>query len=164
MMGSSAPVHFGSFINRVEWKGLSFSANLMYKAGYYFFKNSFSSVELIGSGGSHADYYDRWQQPGDELHTNVPAFVYTDYTQYRERDNFYRYSTVNVAKGDHIRLHYINLGYRLPLNRTKVACSVYANMANIGILWRANKEGIDPEAPVGTPSPRQYTIGLKADF
>jgi len=48
---------------------------------------------------------------GDELHTSVPAMVYTDYPQFDFWDGFYEYASVNLLKGDNIRLLYINPGY-----------------------------------------------------
>ena len=56
---------------------------------------------------------------------------------------------------------------RLPFQRAHIYC----NMNNIGILWRANKYGIDPDAvPAYTdatkvlPQPRSITLGAKFDF
>ena len=39
---------------------------------------------------------------------------------------------------------------------------VYAN--NIGILWRANHEQIDPDNTTGYPAPRTIAAGFKIDF
>lgn len=166
-MGPSSPVHFGSLIHYLEWRGFNLSANLMYKAGYYFMKGSFSSLEFLGSGLGHGDYTRRWQQPGDERTTEVPAFVYTDYPQFSERDNFYLNSAPNVLKGDHIRLHYINLAYAFNLkakNGSAPRIQVYANAANLGILWRANRYNLDPDAAGSYPAAKQYTLGVRADF
>ena len=50
--------------------------------------------------------------------------------------------------------------YRLPLKHIKL----YAYVNNVGIIWRANKQGLDPDAPFGIPLPKTYSIGLRADF
>lgn len=163
-IGASEPVHFGSIINYLDWKGFSLSCNLMYKAGYYFKKNTFTSLELITRGIGHADYSIRWQQPGDEAVTGVPAFVYTDYPQFSERDVFYMNAEPNVVKGDHIRLHYINLAYQFRQKHKGGNLEVYVNAANLGILWRANRFKLDPDALSDYPAPKQYTIGLRAHF
>jgi TonB-linked SusC/RagA family outer membrane protein len=162
--GTSAPIHFGSVINYFDWKGFSFSFNLMYKAGYYFQKNSFTSGELIKTGKANADYTVRWQKPGDEAITTVPAFVYTNYTQFYERDIFYAYAEPNIIRGDHIRLHYINLAYHIKAKGGTSSIQVYVNAANLGILWRANKFNLDPDALNGYPVPKQYTIGLRTNL
>ncbi len=110
-VGPASPVYFGSFINEFSWKGFFASVNISYKMGYYFRKPAFTSGSLIEAGYAPAEYTKRWQQPGDELKTNVPALVYTDYPQFSSRDEFYLYSEVNVQKADNIRLQYVNLGY-----------------------------------------------------
>jgi hypothetical protein len=38
----------------------------------------------------------------------------------------------------------------------------YAN--NIGILWKANHQGIDPDYVNSIPNPRTLALGLKMDF
>jgi hypothetical protein len=44
------------------------------------------------------------------------------------------------------------------------ACKLYAYINNIGIIWRANKQGIDPDNITGFPTPRTYAIGVQLDF
>jgi hypothetical protein len=39
---------------------------------------------------------------------------------------------------------------------------VYAN--NLGIIWKANHAGIDPDYISGTPNPKTIAAGLKIDF
>ena len=166
-VGTSVPTHFGSLINELRWKRLTLSFNLMYKLGYYFRKTAFTLSELNGSGIGHPDYYKRWQQPGDELRTNIPAYVYSDYPQYTGRDAFYRYASVHALKGDHIRFHYLNIAFDLASRKTKgflQSGQVYGNVANLGIIWRANKEHLDPDYPNAYTPPKQATIGFRCSF
>jgi hypothetical protein len=92
--------------------------------------------------------------------------VYTDYPQFDFRDAFYANASVNVLKGDNIRLQYINLAYDCKVNRRSKSSlfntiTLYGNLANVGMIWRKNKEGIDPDFPYGLAPSKQYTIGLK---
>jgi len=87
------------------------------------------------------------------------------------RDAFYRYSDVLVERGDHIRLQYINLNYQAKLNFLKRVglkdLNVYLNTSNLGLLWTANKEGIDPDYSRGLasiPPATTITLGLRAGF
>ncbi|MFT4152257.1 SusC/RagA family TonB-linked outer membrane protein [Parafilimonas sp.] len=165
--GTSSPKFFGSLINELRWKRLALSFNIVYRFGYYFKKTSFSSGDLINGGIGHADYNKRWQQPGDEQHTNVPAFVYTDYTQFSNRDAFYRNAEIQVAKADHIRFLYINLSYSLSSKKAENFfrnTEVYLNAANLGIIWRANKYHLDPDYPDSYSPQLQFTIGLRSNF
>jgi len=74
-----------------------------------------------------------------------------------------------VDKGDHIRLQDISLSYDVDgskLNKHVFnSMQVYLYVSNLGILWRANKDGLDPDLWAGgVPSPINYSIGVKANF
>ena len=110
-----------------------------------------------------AEFAKRWQKPGDELHTSVPAMVFTDYPHFDFWDGFYEYASVNVLKGDNIRLLYINPGYDFIVKyKSKPSLfktvTLYSNMGNAGIIWKQNKEKIDPDYPYGLAPSKQYTI------
>ncbi|MDE3185576.1 MAG: SusC/RagA family TonB-linked outer membrane protein [Bacteroidota bacterium] len=166
-IGPATPVVFGSLINTFSWKKFSASVNISYKLGYYFKKSTFSYYNLFYNGGTTADFSNRWQKPGDENKTNIPAMVYTRYPQFSARDAFFAASEINVLKGDHIRLEYINISYEIRQHENKEhkpGLRIYANISNLGILWRANKEMIDPDFPYSIPAPKTYAIGLQATF
>src|SRR5690606_19439618 len=124
------------------------SANIMWKMGYVFRRSSIASGEEFYGGLEfyHMDYYKRWQKPGDEKFTDVPAYT-PDYDSYRA--SVYKYSEALITSGNHIRLQDINLSYTLTksvwrkLPGQTIRFYVYAR--NLGILWRANKQGIDPD-------------------
>lgn len=162
--GAASPLFFGSVGNTFSWKQLSLTINILYNFVYYFRKNATSYSQLIQSGIGYSDYARRWQKPGDEQHTNVPSFTYPVNSQ---RDNFYQFSEVNVGRADNIRLQFINLAYNIiPKIKTSLfkSVQVYVNAANLGILWRANHWGVDPEYQGNIPPAKTYTIGLKAGF
>ncbi len=166
-IGQSTPRFFGSVINELSWKGFSASFNISYSLGYYFRKPAFTSDALINIGYATADFEKRWKKPGDELKTNVPAFVYTDYPQFNARDNFYAYSSVNVLKADNVKLQYINLAYTFSNHISKLPfqqLQLYVNAANLGIIWRENKEHFDPDYASSLPPPKSWTIGIKISF
>lgn len=166
-IGTSVPTHFGSVINELTWKRLTLSFNLMYKLGYYFRKTAFTMGGLYDSGIGHPDYYKRWQQPGDELYTNVPALVYSDYTQFVGRESFYKSASIHALKGDHIRFHYLNIAFDLTSRKSKrflQSGQIYGNLANLGIIWRANDENLDPDYPNTYAPPKQGTIGFRCSF
>ncbi|HWV71164.1 MAG TPA: SusC/RagA family TonB-linked outer membrane protein [Pseudosphingobacterium sp.] len=163
--GSALPQVYGSIRNSFGWRQLSLSFNIQYKLDYYFRRPSVNYNILFSSGKvMHADYALRWQQPGDELITNVPSLVYPANTR---RDDFYNLSEATVEKGDHIRLKDVNLSYNFKNTNLKslpiknIVATIYAN--NLGILWRANKKGLDPDFR-DMPLPRTIAFGLKMDF
>lgn len=162
--GRSNPPIFGAFSNTFSWKGLSLTMNIAYKFNYYFRRNSVIYTNPNTWRNLHSDFALRWQKPGDELLTSVPSLVYPIGNGTREV--FYRNSDILVERGDHIRLQYLHLGYtvsRKLLNRIKFQdLQFYFYMNNIGILWRANDRGIDPDNQRSEyPIPRSYSLGLK---
>lgn len=161
--GAARPTVFGSLRNDFSYRNFSFSFNISYKLDYYFRRSSVNTnlQQLIMSGG-HADYALRWQQTGDEAFTSVPSSVYPNNTN---RQNFYARSSVLVEKGDHIRLQDIRIAYDFRSNtktRWLQALQVYSYLNNVGILWRANKQGMDPDTRENYPVPFAMSIGLKA--
>lgn len=160
--GPVLPTVYGSIGNTLSWQGLSLSVRLTYKFGYSFLKPSINYSNLFNTTNGHADYASRWQHPGDELATNVPSMVYP---AVGSRDAFYNSSEILVEKGDHIRLQYITLSYQIPVHGSKAvfkSMSVYINMNNLGILWRANKKGLDPDYPGNSlPPSKSVAMGLR---
>lgn len=166
-IGPASPTVFGSLINTLSWHQLSLSLNLSYRFGYYFRKSAMNYDALINSGIGSIDYVKRWQKPGDELITNIPSFVYTDYPQFSNRSTFFSSSEINVLRGDHIRLQYVNIEFNFKkrgIRKTFDMLQLYINASDMGILWRANKESLDPDYPNSLPVPKSYSIGLRAAF
>ena len=173
--GPARPTYFGGINNRFSYKGLSLSFQINYKLGYYFRRPTINYSSIIANGTAflsvNRDFDKRWMKPGDEKVTNVPSVIYP--FSY-DRDYFYEYSSINVDNGDNVRLQDISLSYdfsksaflRIPFSKLQVF--IYSN--NIGILWRANHDGLDPDAVPGEgnttvmPNPRSISFGIKGTF
>ena len=164
--GPANPTVFGGWRNTFYWKQWEISFNILYKLGYVFRRNSifyYSVFSQVSPG--HPDYERRWQHEGDEKRTNVPSMVFTTDPS---RDIFYQNSEVLIQHGDHVRLQDIQLGYtlgrpthpKLPVQAIKFY--LYAN--NIGVLWKANHVGIDPDYVQTIPPPRTLALGVKIDY
>jgi TonB-linked SusC/RagA family outer membrane protein len=165
--GSALPTVFGSMGNTFTYRSASISIGIIYKFNYYFRRESIDYSSLFSSWNGNGDFYNRWQKSGDELHTNVPSLIYPSTSS---RDDFYNNSETLVERGDYIRLQYINIGYDVLRNKISKsgfkALQIYGNIANLGILWRANKEGIDPEYYGYNiiPPSKSFSIGIRAGF
>lgn len=164
--GQAMPKFFGSMGNSLSWRGWNLTLRLQYQLGYWFQRSSINYQALYQSRDGHSDYALRWQQPGDETKTQVPSLVYPAQSN---RDFFYNGASVLAEKGDHVRLQYSYLGYgfskkqfrNLPFE--KLEC--YLAASNLGILWRANKSGIDPlYRDYVIPPSKTLSIGIKASF
>jgi TonB-linked SusC/RagA family outer membrane protein len=162
--GSAVPQVFGSLRNEVSFAGFSLSVNVTYRFDYYFRRPATGYSALFSNWTGYSDYEQRWQKPGDEAHTNVPSLTYPGDAN---RDAVYQYSNITVEKGDNIRLQDARLSYRFN-HRRKVLpfreLEIYLYANNLGILWRANKQGLDPDYGNFIPAPRTVSAGLKLDF
>lgn len=147
--GSSRPTSFGSMRNDFSYGGFSLSANISYRLGYYFRKETVRFQEVLSNGWAHGDYGLRWQKPGDELNTMIPSSPNYGEANISNRDNFFVYSEALVEKGDHFRLQDIKISYLI--NKLKFATmpfgqvQVYLYADNLAILWKSTDKDIDPD-------------------
>src|SRR5690606_5517967 len=113
------------------------------------------------SGQLHPDFLQRWRSPGDELNTDVPAYVADASESSTRRDiEYYTRAHSNVLSASFIKLRDITLTYQLPVSFVRQIrtenMSLRFQVSNI-MLWRANSYDIDPEfhspsSGVRTPS------------
>jgi len=124
-----------------------------------------------------------WRQPGDELHTNIPAFFDFDLSDglvhhrpdlvamgertggLRHPTFFYDLSDVQVVRADFLKLRSIRLSYDLTGNLTRRLglSSLRINMQVLNVFTIADRrwEGVDPEsANARIPNLPTYTFGL----
>src|SRR5690606_31870512 len=97
--GSATPLYYGSVRNDISFRNFELSINIVYKLNYNFRRSS------VFSGSNYdytvADFDKRWQKPGDELITNIPALTYPiNYSQ----DGFYRGIDALIERADNIRI------------------------------------------------------------
>lgn len=162
--GSARPTVFGSIRNDLAWKGWSLSINTSFRLGYYYRRRSVDYAALSRGEITHADYSNRWREPGDELITQIPSQPGALNTL---RQLFYQSSSVLVERGDHLRLQDIRLGYTwdklnspgLPFQRLEI----FTYLNNVGILWKATSEPLDPDFPMMRPL-RSAAFGLRMNF
>ncbi|AOM80997.1 hypothetical protein BFS30_24560 [Pedobacter steynii] len=165
--GSETPTVFGNLRNDFAFKDFQLSFSIGYKFGYFFRRSStFLNYSDILRYGGNSDFGNRWQKAGDEQTSSVPSVLMAEDVN---RNTFYQYSDVLVEKGDHIRFQDIRLSYNfiksgwLPLR----SLQFFSYLTNIGIIWRSNDKGLDPDVYGGyytnqLPIPFSISFGLKA--
>ncbi|WP_304063419.1 SusC/RagA family TonB-linked outer membrane protein [Pedobacter glucosidilyticus] len=161
--GSAIPLYNGIFRNTLTYGPVSLSASLSFKLRY-FFRRPTIDYSGLGIGNSHPDYDLRWQQPGDEQRTSVPAFLYPLNSQ---RDAFYGNTETLIEKADHLRLQDLRLSYQPKSKGRKwmpQQTELFAYASNLGILWQASKTGIDPDYGRNIPARATFAIGLRASY
>ncbi|MDR2272023.1 MAG: SusC/RagA family TonB-linked outer membrane protein [Sphingobacterium sp.] len=165
--GSATPTVFGNLRNDFAYKDFELSFSVGYKLGYAFRRAStFLNYSDILRYGGNQDFSGRWQKTGDEQITSIPSVLMVEDLN---KNSFYQYSEVLVEKGDHIRFQDIRLSYNLKRSgRSPIkSLQLYTYLTNIGIIWKANNKGLDPDVVAGyyvndLPLPFSISFGLKA--
>ncbi|MES2456267.1 MAG: SusC/RagA family TonB-linked outer membrane protein [Bacteroidota bacterium] len=162
-IGSASPLVYGSLRNTFRYRNLELSLNLTYKLGYYFRRtNVFSGSRYTYNT---AGYPDRWQQPGDETKTIIPAMRYPLNSS---ADAFFRATSQLAEKGDHLRFQDIRLSYQFSsagITKLFKNLQVYAYANNLGLLWKATDKALDPDDSASSYiQPKSISLGLSANF
>lgn len=175
--GSALPLYSGFLRNNFSWKGFTLSANITGRFKYYFrepaLELSYTSASNPNGVMYAADYYQRWQKPGDEAFTNIPSMPYPVGTNVSARNTFYSSSEILVKRADNIRLQDVRLSYQWYNKKAKnilfksVQFFFYPNNLNL-ILWRAEDSQYDPDFTGSSgnlvPTPRTWTGGVTLNF
>lgn len=125
---------------------------------------------------------DRWKQPGDELHTNIPALydenTYTNLGVRPARTSMdriggttmYDYSTARVCSTDNFRLRSLSLSYifdKKTLKKMRLSnLQITAQANNLFIVADKRWHGYDPEQGSSAKSsiPRTYSLSVTIGF
>lgn len=167
-VGQSDPKVYGALINRIKYKNFTLSFNLSYKFGHKFWSD-YPSQSLPSSFASVGKYYtflpalmvNRWQSPSDGETASMNSLneKIFDENVITMIANLEQYSSRKALDAGQIRLQSINLSYNIPSNILNWAKNAVINIGarNLGAIWVANKQGIDPSNP---PYSSSLTTGL----
>ena len=154
---------YGGLNLNVTWRQFTLYALFTYQFGSKFFRptvlsyvtNAYSKWDL------NEDIARRWRKPGDEQTTNVPGLT-SNYVAVPR----YAYSDINVEKGDYLRWRQLSLAYNVSQDLLKKVhlstASLTLGVNNIGLLWKANHVGIDPDYSM--PPRTGYSLTLNVGF
>lgn len=147
--GRTASPYYGAYSSNISYKQFSLGFQFQYAFGGVFRKPSVTENSVYVSRAG--DLGMRWRKPGDELFTNVPT-INTDFNQgYYYGTSITRYSESDylIRSRSNIKLQQISLSYALPQKLLKPIgvkmLTVSAVCRNLGLIWTANKEKIDPD-------------------
>lgn len=176
--GSTTPKGYGGFINDFRYKNFSLNIGISFRYGNKIRLDDVYRREYTDDESLPRDLINRWQLPGDEKITNIPAII----TRRMERKldvaglnpyELYNKSDLRVAKGDFVRLKSVRLRYILPEklfeNIFVEGATFTASAYNLWLLHSdARLNGIDPEffqsGGISLPMSRSYTFTLNLKF
>ena len=188
--GSIFPKVSGGFDTQLTFKRqLSLSLAFTYNLGnVQRLPNVYQDVDAIFDPLTNVStkMIDRWRQPGDEEHTTIPVlynpdimseFVHNpDYyampdnsTGYLYPTELYDASSVQVAKGDFLKLKMVALSYMMPqnlLDKLKLSSlTIRLQATNLFTIADKKWEGVDPEAPdANIPVLPTFSLGVNVSF
>lgn len=149
--GRTSSPWFGSFSNSFQYKQWELNVQFIYALGGVFRKPSVSSIGFSNTTnvGRSGDLDERWVNPGDEAFKNVPGLIFGANTNYNLSLARYTESDYLIRSRSNIRLQQIMLSYSLPrkvLEKLGIrGLSFSAVGRNLGMIWAANREKLDPD-------------------
>ena len=162
--GTTVPVYSGALNLNLRWRNWELAAQFLFEGGH---KMRNTSLPFIN--GSIAPVSnrisDRWQQPGDEAHTDVPRYISSENPLYNYNYySMYAQSSINIIDASNLSLNNLSLTYRLPSN----ACSKMA-MKSARIMLAAENLfmiAASPEAKylLGGYNKPTFILGLYLNF
>ena len=177
--GPIEPNIMGGLANTVKWRDWEFSCFITMQAGNKIRLNPTFDTQFADLNVFSKNYLNRWLNPGDEYHTDVPTLPSKEIIDVigvenvEKAYNTYNYSQLRVADGSFVRLKNIALSYYLKPSWMKAvglkSGSVRLNVTNPLLIYADSKlHGQDPEyyqtGGVSLPTPRQYTFTLNVGF
>jgi hypothetical protein len=179
--GQNEPYFSGGLNTRLRWKNFHIGMDFALMLGA---KKRLPNPYSTFTYGKMPDIFsnlskelnDRWKQPGDEAHTNIPGL----YTSVRDLynlnlpnglyDNIYSMwaqSDVRVADASFLRCTQISMSYSIPSKICKKIglsrIQLSANINNLFVIASDDWKGYDPELGYSI-QPKIYSLGLSVGF
>ncbi|AUP80680.1 SusC/RagA family TonB-linked outer membrane protein [Flavivirga eckloniae] len=168
--GTTTPKYYGAWVNRFSYKNFFIRALTTFKFGHVFRNTDnfldYSDTRLPFLTNVHADFDNRWRNPGDENSTNIPRLPDAPGDLDREGYRYYRSGDHLVDDASHIRLREVVLGYNLS---SKVANKLGLNSLSLSVqgnnlaLINFNKWNVDPENQLFGLR-KTFTLSVNANF
>lgn len=173
--GTTVPKHSGSFSTSFRYKNFDLSALFIYQLGHKIrntqlpmLNNSYSGAAggyITNISVTNKRINDRWQNPGDELKTDVPRTVWEydsdfSYALY----SIYSYANVNILDASNVRLSNLSLAYHIPANllsKLKLqSVRLNFNVENLFMLAKSK----DAKYMLGGYRTPNYVFGINVNF
>ncbi len=178
VVGQRSPKHYGQWANTFSYKALELNVSLLYKFGHVFIKD-YPATGMSNTYFTPTRLFtflpelmvNRWKSPADGDNASMYSLnsKLTNTQAVSALDVISRYNTRNVLDAGSVRVQSISLSYLIPakISGPFKSARVQLEARNIGPLWVANKEGIDPDFPPYSSSvygALQYVIRNRAQY
>ncbi len=175
--GPRDPTMFGGWSNSFKYGNIELNVFVSFQGGNKIKLDSKFNERYTDLVASPKEFSNRWELPGDEKVTNIPAILDLRTNSLLEGGEFplthYNLSSARVANGDFVRLKNVSLGYALPVDFAKKlglkTLNLKLSATNLLLLYSDKKlYGQDPEffgsGGVALPVPQQVSFSLKTSL
>ena len=188
--GQREPYMSGSLTTSLRYKNWRLNASFPYSLGAKTRLFRMFDKNLSPEFNVHRDFMDRWQKPGDELSTNIPALIsksseeylrycyhYSDLYEGVERFaldawTMYDYSDVRVVSANYLKCSSLSLTYEFGqrlLERTKLSrLAISLSGTNLFTICSSKLKGQTPTqggfSEIQLSDRPTYSLGLTVSF
>ena len=169
--GTTIAPHTLGWANEFSWNGLSLYIFVTGKFGHKFRKPVHTFPPLIADVRRYINQYISMFAESDG--TKYPMLPADNDHDYFEWQAYHSYLSTYVEDASFIRLKEMTLSYLLPLKWVKAlhlsSLKVFCQARDLGLLWKANDLGLDPEwlptsfSGVNKPA-TSITLGVNLKF
>lgn len=199
--GQREPTISGSLNTTIRWKNLRVSGSFAYSMGNKIrlfamydanADETMDANEIRAENNVSKDYLKRWQKPGDELHTDIPAIIspgsdayykyyrhWSDMGTYQDIQpiansvwNMYDYGSHRVVSGNYLKCSNLSFTYEFgeqmlkKLNMSRLALTLSG--ANLFTICSKKLKGQTPTqsgfATIQLSDRPNYSLGLTVSF
>ncbi|OFY42927.1 MAG: hypothetical protein A2X18_02205 [Bacteroidetes bacterium GWF2_40_14] len=174
--GSTQPTTMIGWQNTISAYGFNLSVYLTGEFGHIFRRPTFDYPILTNSKVTSTLHKDV-KGVLDNISKDIPTMPSNTETNLLAWGGYAQYLNTTIENASNIRLQEINLSYNLPAKLISTIgfsdIKLYCQVRNVGLLWTANKKGLDPLYILNSSSAaattlikpaRIYTFGLSFEF
>jgi TonB-linked SusC/RagA family outer membrane protein len=164
--GTQTPPHTLGWINNFSAYNFNVVVLFVGKMGGVYRNPTFNFATTIGSNKTFVDKYVADVYAGDP---NIPQFANPKETQTYLWDRYTPYLSGLIESSSYIECKEIDLEYNLPSRIAKAIrmdnLKVFAQVRDLGLLWKANSKGYNPDWLPGSNRPvTTYMFGVNLKF
>ncbi len=164
--GTTVPPHTLGWMNQISAYNFNLIVLFVGKMGGLYRNPTFNFATTIGSSKTFVDKYVADVYAGDP---NIPEFARPKETQTYLWDRYTPYLSGLVESSSYIECKEIDLEYNLPEKMAKAVrmnnLKVFAQVRDLGMVWKANSKGYNPDWLPGSNRPvTTYMLGVNLKF
>jgi len=164
--GTTTPPHTLGWVNTIQAYNFTLTAIFVGKLGGVYRNPGFSYAATVGSGKVFVNKFVNDVLAGNP---DIPGFANPNETKLYLWDRYAPALSSLVESSSYIECKELTLDYNLPRKLIRTMhidnLKVFAQSRDLGLVWKANSKGYNPDWLPGTNRPVQtYTFGVNLQF